>query len=182
MAQCNRQLGWRPWEARGRPGGSLEPSLRVETVVTDAKQDLWRFIRLDQYTRPPEPAQETVRRGIFGLWDRLGWGGESRPVSGELDLSQAPRELLDEVAPVPDWSEGIAAVTEALDDWLDATQLETPVQVFVGPSYSGTAQILAQWARARGWDLLAPPEPEQILAGGKEWLAQVDDGSGAPWC
>ncbi|MDO9531229.1 MAG: hypothetical protein Q7O12_03750 [Deltaproteobacteria bacterium] len=149
-------------------------------MAADPKQDLWRFIRLDQYTRPPEPAQEKVRRGIFGLWDRLGWGEKSRPVSRELDLSQAPRELLDEVVPVPDWSEGIAAVTASLDDWLDATQPETPVQVFVGPSYSGTAQILAQWAEARGWDLLAPPEPEQILAGGKEWLAQVDDGSGAP--
>lgn len=149
-------------------------------MAVDPKQDLWHFIRLDQYARPPEPAQETVRKGIFGVWERLGWGKNSRPASGELSLSQAPRELLDEIAPVPDWHEGIAAVTAALDDWLDATQPEAPVQVFLGPSYSGTPQILAQWAMAKGWDLLTPPEPEQILTGGKEWLAQLDDGSSAP--
>jgi hypothetical protein len=150
------------------------------TVAADSKQDLWRFIRLEQYTRPPEPAQETVRQGIFGLWGRLGWGKKSGPVFRESNLSQAPRELLEAVVPVPDWSEGIAAVTASLGDWLDATQPETPVQVFVGPCYSGTAQILAQWAEARGWDLLPSPEPEQILAGGKEWLAQADDDGGAP--
>jgi hypothetical protein len=149
-------------------------------VAAEPKQDLWRFIRLDQYTRPPEPAQETVRQGLSGLWTRLGWGKKSGPDFRDLDLSQAPRELLDKVVPVPDWSEGIAAVTASLGDWLDATQPDPPVQVFVGPCYSGTAQILAQWAGARGWDLLAPPEPEQILTGGKEWLGQLDDGRNAP--
>lgn len=149
-------------------------------MAADPIQDLWRFIRLEQYTSPPEPTQGKVRKGIFGLWDRLGWGKKPRPVFRESNLSQVPRELLDEVVPVPDWSAGIAAVTTSLGDWLDATQPAPPVQVFVGPCYSGTAQILAQWAGARGWDLLAPPEPEQILAGGKEWLAQADDGSDAP--
>lgn len=144
-------------------------------MAEDPKQDLWRFIRLDQYTRPPEPAQETLRKGIFGVWDRLGWGKKPGPLLEENNLSHAPVDL-----PVPDWSAGIAAVTAALDDWLDATQPEPLVQVFVGPSCSGTPQILAQWARAKGWDLLAPPEAEQILAGGGEWLAQVDDGSVAP--
>jgi hypothetical protein len=149
-------------------------------VATDEQQNLWRFIRLEEYIRPPEPAQEKVRQGIFGLWGRLGWGKKSGPVFRETNLSQAPRELLDEVVPVPDWSEGVAAVTAALGDWLDAALPDPTVQVFVGPCYSGTAQILAQWAGARGWDLLPPPEPEQILAGGKEWLAQADDGSDAP--
>jgi hypothetical protein len=146
----------------------------------DPKQDLWHFIRLEQYARPPEPAQETFRRGIFGVWDRLGWGKKSGPLLEETKLNRAPVDLLDEVVPLPDWSEGIAAVTALLNDWLDATQAEPSVQVFVGPSYNGTPQILTQWARAKGWDLLDPPEPEQILAGGKEWLAQVDDGSNAP--
>jgi hypothetical protein len=147
-------------------------------VAADPKQDLWRFIRLEQYVRPPEPAQEAVRRGIFGLWG--GWEKKSGPLLEETKLNPVPVDLLDEVAPVPDWLEGIAAVTETLDAWLDAAQPDLPVQVFVGPSYNGTPQILTQWARAKGWDLLTPPEPEQILTGGKEWLAQVDDGSDAP--
>ena len=151
-------------------------------MAVDPKQDLWRFIRLEQYARPPEPAQETFRRGIFGVWDRLGWGKKSGPLLEETKLNRAPVDLLDEVVPQPDWSEGIAAVTALLNDWLDATQPEPCVQVFVSPSYNGTPQILTQWARAKGWDLLDPPEPEQILAGGKSGWPRWTTAATPHWC
>jgi hypothetical protein len=149
-------------------------------MAMDANQDLWRFIRLEVYSRPPEPAQETVRKGFFGLWDRLGWRKKPGPTFAEPNLSRPPLELLDQVAPVPDWAAGVPAVTAALDQWLDADRPDPPAQVFVGPSYSGTPQILAHWARSRGWSLVAAPEPEQILAGGGDWLAQINDDDGAP--
>ena len=146
-------------------------------MASDANQDLWRFIRLESYCRPPEPAQETVRKGFFGLWDRLGWGKKTGPTFAEPSLSRVPLELLDQVAPVPDWAAGVAAVTAALDQWLHADFRDSPAQVFVGPSYSGTPQILAHWAESRGWTLVTAPEPGQILVGGGDWLAQVaDDG------
>jgi hypothetical protein len=149
-------------------------------MAADAAQSLWQFIRLDQYVKPSEPAQETVRQGIFGLWDRLGWRKPSGPSFVEQNLGQVPLDLLDQVAPVPDWAEGVAGVTAALENWLDTEHPETPVQVFVGPSYSGTPQILGHWAQVRGWNLLAPPEPEQILAGGSDWLAQAEAEDAAP--
>jgi hypothetical protein len=146
----------------------------------DAPDSFWRFIRLEQYARPQEPSQEKVRKGIFGLWHRLGGGKASGPSLGEKNLGQVPLELLDQVAPIPDWTEAVPAVTVALQNWLDAAPPENSVQLFVGPSYSGTAQILGHWARARGWRLVTAPEPEQILAGGDEWLAQIDDADEAP--
>jgi len=146
----------------------------------DAPASFWRFMRLEQYTRPPEPSQEKVRKGIFGLWKRLRRRKASAPSLGEKNLGQVPLELLDQVAPVPDWAEAVPAVTVALQNWLEAAPPENSVQVFVGPSYSGTPQILSHWARARGWRLVAAPEPEQILAGGDEWLAQIDDADEAP--
>ena len=147
---------------------------------TDAPPSFWRFIRLEQYTRPPEPSKEKVRKGIFGLWTRLGWQRASGPSLGEKNLAQVPQELLDQVAPVPDWAHGVPAVTAALGNWLEAAQPENSVQVFVGPTNSGTPQILAHWARARGWELMDAPEPEQILAGGDEWLKQFDNDDRAP--
>jgi len=149
-------------------------------MPTGVNQDLWSFIRLESYSRPSEPAQEKVRKGIFGLWGRLGWGKKPGPTFAEANLSRVPLELLDQVAPVPDWAEGVPAVTAALDQWLDAAHPDPPAQVFVGPSYSGTPQILAHWARSRGWSLVAAPEPEQILAGGGDWLAQLDEHGDAP--
>jgi hypothetical protein len=145
-----------------------------------ATPNLWRFIRLEDYKRPSEPTQETVRRRFFGLRERLGWGNPPGPVLVDKDLGQVPQELLDRLVPVPDWSQGVAAVTEAINAWLEMSHPENLLQVFVGPSYSGTPQILAHWAKLRGWELVEAPEPEQILAGGHDWLAPLEDDSAAP--
>jgi hypothetical protein len=147
---------------------------------TDTPPSFWRFIRLEQYTRPSEPAQEKVRKGIFGILERLRRRKPSEPSLGEKNLGQVPLELLDQVAPVPDWADALPAVTVALQNWLEAEHPENPVQVFVGPSYSGTPQILGHWARTQGWSLVAAPEPEQIMAGGDEWLMQLDEDDEAP--
>jgi hypothetical protein len=34
-------------------------------------QGPWRFIGMDQFHLPPEPAREKMRRGLLGIWDRL---------------------------------------------------------------------------------------------------------------
>jgi hypothetical protein len=144
-------------------------------MAADETQNLWRFIRLDQYSRPAKPSRETVREGIFGLWRRLGWGGEAEEsVYVDKELSQVPEELLDKAAPNPDWSAALAGVTAVLDSWLDAKVPGSAAQVFVGPPYHGTPEILTAWAQARGWRLVPAPTPEVILSGGEDWLAQIE--------
>lgn len=145
-------------------------------MATDETQNLWRFIRLDQYSRPPETSRETMRKGIFGLWRYLGWGSKIEDsVFAEKELGQVPPGLLDKVVPAPDWSAPLGAVTAVLDTWLDAKILGSSAQIFVGPPYHGTPEILTGWAQARGWRLVSAPSPEMILTGGEEWLAQVEE-------
>jgi len=43
---------------------------QMKTSDDDASP-LWQFVPLAQYTRPPEPAAERMRRGIRAFWDRL---------------------------------------------------------------------------------------------------------------
>ncbi len=149
-------------------------------MATEVTQNIWRFIRLDQYSRPPEPPRETMREGIFGLWDRLKWGRKSEPsVFEEKKLSRMPQELLDKAAPTPDWAEAVEAVSEVLENWLRADHPESAAQIFVGRPYGGIGPILEGWAQTQGWKLVAEPTPGQILAGGQEWLGQLDD-SGDP--
>jgi hypothetical protein len=141
----------------------------------------WRYLRLDQYALPPEPARETVRKGIGGLWGRLhrGW----RPLKSVFDekkLASVPGKLLDQVAPPPRWDEALDAVTAALNDWLEATPAASGTRVLVGPPYGGLPEILGSWAGARGWRLVEPPAADQILAGPDEWLEQVGQDEGAP--
>jgi hypothetical protein len=141
---------------------------------TDANQNLWRFIRLDQYSRPAETSRETVRKRFFGLWRHLGLGGKAEEsVFAEKEVRQAPRELIDKAAPEPDWSGPLAAMTAVLDTWLDAKVPGSLTQIFVGPPYHGTPEILTAWAQARDWRLVAAPPPETILSGGEDWLAQL---------
>jgi hypothetical protein len=146
-------------------------------MTKEASQNLWRFVRLDQYSRPPEPSRETVRKGIFGLWRHLGWGEKSEEsIFADKGLSQVPQEFLDKAAPYPDWSAALGAVTEVLDPWLDAKVPGSAAQIFVGPPFHGTPDILTSWAQARGWRVVSAPAPEMILADGEEWLAQTEDG------
>jgi hypothetical protein len=145
-------------------------------MTADANQTLWRFIHLDHYSRPPETSRETMRKGISGLWLRLGWGSTvEASVFAENELSQVPQELVDKAAPDPDWSASIAAVTAALDTWIDAKVPGSTNQIFVGPPYHGTSEILTAWAQARGWRVVAAPSPEMILSGGQEWLTQFEE-------
>jgi hypothetical protein len=145
-------------------------------MTTDASQNLWRFIRLDQYNRPSDTSRETMRKGVSGLWLRLGWGSKAEEsVFAEKDLSQVPQELVDQAAPDPEWSAALPAVTAVLDTWLDAKVPGSTNQIFVGPPYHGTFEILTAWAQARGWRLVAAPSPEMILTGGQDWLTQFEE-------
>ena len=148
-------------------------------MTSDADLNLWRFVLLDQYKRPWETSRETMRKGIFGLWHHLRWGSTAEEsVFAEKGLSQAPPELIDKAVPDPDWSAALAAVTAVLDNWLEAKVPGSATQIFVGPPYHGTSEILTAWAKARGWRLISAPPPEMILTGGEQWLAQLeaDDG------
>ena len=145
-------------------------------MTTDASQNLWRFVRLDQYNRPSGTSRETMRKGISGLWLRLGWGTKTEEsVFAEKELSQVPQELVDKAAPDPDWSAPLSAVTAVLDSWLDAKVPGSATQIFVGPPYHGTSEILTAWAQARGWRLVSAPSPEMILTGGQDWLTQFEE-------
>ncbi|MFZ5447685.1 MAG: hypothetical protein ACOZFS_03485 [Thermodesulfobacteriota bacterium] len=86
--------------------------------------------------------------------------------------------MLDKAAAHPDWSAALAAVTAVLESWLDAKVPGSSAQIFVGPPYHGTPEILTAWAQSRGWSSIPPPSPEAILSGGETWLTQSDEGDG----
>ncbi|MCG2770779.1 MAG: hypothetical protein L6277_01655 [Desulfobacterales bacterium] len=120
-----------------------------------------------------------MSKGISGLWLRLGWGSKAKESvfaeKDEKELSQLPQELVDKAAPDPDWSAPLAAMTAVLDSWLDAKVPGSSNQIFVGPPYHGTSEILTAWAQARDWRLVSAPAPEMILTGGQEWLTQLEE-------
>jgi hypothetical protein len=140
----------------------------------------WRFIRLDQFRLPPEHTHERMRRGLLGLWDRL-TGGRATVESPtvEMDLEAMPSELLAEAAPTPDWGAGVTALQEALDDWWK--ERAGKVQIVVGAPYSGTAEIVSQWASVFQCPVLSDPSPDHIKEGGSQWLEEIDQYPDRVW-
>ena len=66
-------------------------------------------------------------------------------------------------------------VTEALSDHASSQSA-----ALVGAPFSGHAETLSVLAETAGWRLIAPPGPEQVLAGDARWIDTFAQGS-APW-
>lgn len=140
----------------------------------------WGFINLNQYRVPSEPTHEAMRAGILGFWDRLKQARSSPETPTiEIDLEAMPGDLLAQAAPAPDWSEGVPALHQALQDWWQ--ERSGRIQVLVGAPHSGTAEMASHWAAAFQARILPDPSLEQIKSGGREWLEQLDQSPDQVW-
>ena len=144
-------------------------------------QQLWEFVPIDQYSRPAEPATEAVRKGVLGIWERL----RKRPspeksVIAVEELNQVPDELLQQVAPPPDWDPAVSALSTALEHWLETPESATSAQVIVGPPFGGIAEIATHWAHVREWRLVSTPGPAQVLEGGDNWFNEFASDTTTP--
>jgi hypothetical protein len=89
-----------------------------------------------------------------------------------MDLEAMPSELLAEAAPNPDWGAGVSALQEALEDWWK--ERAGKVQIVVGAPYSGTAEIVSQWASVFQCPVLPDPPLDRIKEDGTPWLEEID--------
>ena len=144
---------------------------------------LWRYIRLDEFSKPKEPTQETVRKGVLGFLKKLRrTPSQTEPAISHADLHVFHLHVLDKVVSPPDWHEQFSALNVILEDWLKLTadQDRFSAQIIVGAPYSGTSQGVTHWATTQKWRIIEPPGIEQILEGGKDWLSQLDTDKNMP--
>ncbi len=144
------------------------------THSDDDSPPLWQFVPLDQYTRPPEPAEEKMRRGLRGLRKLL-----KRPRNRMHDavdkesLQMMGGEDLGWIAPAPQWNYGIPALDECLQNWLKHSGGTCPLKVLVAPPHSGIRQMVEGWAAVKGWRIIEPPHSGDILTPKKDLLRDV---------
>ncbi len=142
---------------------------------------LWRYIELEQFSKPKEPTKETIRKGVFGFLRKLRrTPAGSPPVMSLSDLNIVPQHILDKVVLKPDWNEAFSALNALLDNWVKTDQSDFSAQIIVGAPYSGTLQVVIQWAIIQKWRIINPPDIDQILKGGKDWLSQLDTDKNMP--
>ncbi len=141
---------------------------------------LWRFIRLEHYLKPSEPARETVRRGWRGFWERLRRTQPSTPLMAQIDLGLVPDEFLDQAAPAPSWQEAVPALDEVLPNRWKGFQ-DAGVRVVVGAPWSGTPEMVAYWAETHSFYLVEAPASEVLLSGAGEWQKPLENYDHVPW-
>lgn len=140
-------------------------------------ESVWKFVPVEDYQRPSEPATESVRKGLRGWWDRLrGPSSDSRESEeATRPWRQPPNDLLDMAAPMPNWQRAAGALTNVLKHWLEDEHPDAPAQLLLAAPHSGVSEIAICWAKLNDAKLLSPPSTTDILSGGAQWLSQWDN-------
>lgn len=139
-------------------------------------QDLWQFIPLSKYERLTEPKSEIARKGLKAIQDWILRNKQAtEPVNIHAELRSAPQQLLDTVAPPPDWEDESKALHDAVIPWINAENQEYVAQVIIGAPGSGLRQTLEKLSLSHDWDFIDPPTSAEILNGGNDWLARIKD-------
>ena len=140
--------------------------MREVPITENPPSQLWNFIRLDQYKKPPEPSAQAVR-SRFSKWvEQIHRKPvKEEPFKLEQHLRSAPSRLKDKAAPKPDWTECATSLTSLLDEWLQNRQNETHPWIFLKTPYSGLTQALVIWAKQNNFRIIETPVPEQLIRG-----------------
>lgn len=152
---------------------------KVQTI--DSTQ-LWQFIPINQYTKPPKPLEETIRQGIMGIFQKLSSTKESTDLLlNQKELTVIPLTKLDRIVPSPDWTGAVNALNLTLDEWEKSGSSKGNIVVVIGHPFEGTQEILTSWGKERDWVILDPPRREEILDSNLNWFTLQNKGGGTPF-
>jgi len=132
---------------------------------------LWQFIPINQYIKPPKPLEETVRQGIIGVFQKLWPTKESTDLPlTQKELTVIPLTKLDRIVPSPDWTGAVNALNLALDEWVKSGASKGNVAVVLCHPFGGTQEILTIWGKDQCWLILDPPPRTEILNEDLNWI------------
>lgn len=86
---------------------------QASSKTEKAPPPVWSLIGLDEYRVPRGPASESVRRGVKQIWARLRERQTPEPVEPKAKLRPVSDEVINKMAPQPDWTEAAAAIEQA---------------------------------------------------------------------
>ena len=148
----------------------------------EQKRHLWRYVPLSDYAVPQVTMSRSIKGGIRGLWQKLRVADNKPqdPQKPESDLQHIPNEVLETMAPNPDWQLPAGYLQTAFNEKFEAKPNEQSTFLVVGLPHGGNAEILTVLAGALKWPLIAAPSADQILSQDRNWLKQMEK-LDTPW-
>lgn len=143
----------------------------------------WHYVPVAEFRENGATVEANVRTRFQEFWQSVRNPPESnaseifQPVDS---LDALPEPLLRRVAPAPKGNEHARALRATIDDWLAAPHATNAVLLLADAPHAGGHAALRTWAAEAGSPLVAPPTPEQILAGDRTWLDNLPAVE-APW-
>ncbi len=133
-------------------------------------RSLWSFLPLENRRIPDVVIRESARSSLRNLLNWIRGGTEKSNFSIDAELHTVPSDLLNALAPVPDWGEAAESFIQVLENSNARSGASLTQPVLIGPPGSGTSHILELVALKEGYTVLASPSPSDILEGGLSWL------------
>jgi len=146
------------------------PTQQADIDIQDEPEapKLWELVPLGEYDLPQTPTARAARARWASL--RRLFGGDRQnvdsPAREEADLRGLWSEQRDRLVMAIDWTDG----AETLERRLTRGDAGESVCCMVGPPRSGHTDLLERWASRWVVRRIEPPNHEDILSGGRDWL------------
>jgi hypothetical protein len=146
----------------------------VEDILWQADAPVWEVVPLTGYILPGFVGLGSAVKKWTSLQRTFRRSTETSltPARSEGDLRALPQVRLENLAPPINWALATRALDTVLQDWLRDEHPEPSVRFFIGQPWCDHAAILQQWARIHGAELIAPPDPGQVLQSDVRWVQQ----------
>ena len=130
--------------------------------MTDtATDDCLTFIPLGDYTEPPMPTEEYLRR-LLGRLQSIISRTETKPFIADDKLKRASLDLLDDVVAPPACGPLVAELDRTIAEWRAERPQLSNIKVVVVPPCEQNALVRA-WAEENGHEIVPPPSREALV-------------------
>lgn len=125
--------------------------------------EVLKFQPLGEFTLPPTPADETIRRFAENIWRTLRREKED-PFISDDSLRIATTRKLNKIVPPPACGPLLAEMKETFSDWTQDAEPAHWMQLIVLPPCDHS-NVVRSWATQGGHVIIEPPDRESILNG-----------------
>ena len=119
------------------------------------------FRKLDQFSEPSMPADETLHRLLLRARDLLERAESDGPLVDMSRLDQTTAERLDEIVPPPPWQPVLRDFTHSYARWLAQPEAGNRIQVVSLPP--GGRDLIDAWARTQRLAVLHAPDRHLLI-------------------